>query len=81
MERRGAELVDFDRMRVKPRMLLDVSAGKRFFSDRSVAVDLQLDVRNLTGAEFAYNFSNPFSGTHFGHPRLVSVRVKLTFPG
>jgi outer membrane receptor protein involved in Fe transport len=81
VERRGAELVDFDRMRVKPRTLLDASAGMRFFSDRRVALDLQLDVRNLTGAEFAYNFSNPFSGTHFGHPRLFSVRVKLTFPG
>lgn len=80
MERRGAELVDFDRMRVKPRTLLDVSAGTRFFTDRPVALDLQFDVRNLTGAEFAYNFSNPFSGTHFGHPRLISVRVKLTFP-
>jgi len=79
MERRGAELVDFDRMRVKPRTLLDVSAGKRLFSDRSVTVDLQLDVRNLIGAEFAYNFSNPFSGTHFGHPCLVSFRVKLNF--
>jgi outer membrane receptor protein involved in Fe transport len=78
--RRGAELVDFDRMRVKPRTILDASAGKRFFSGRSVAVDLQLDARNLTGAEFAYNFSNPFSGTHFGHPRLLSLRVKLTFP-
>ena len=81
VERRGADLVDFDRMRVKPRTLLDVAAGRRFFSDRAVTFDLQLDVRNLTGAEFAYNFSNPFSGTHFGHPRLVSVRVKLTFPG
>lgn len=81
MERRGAELADFDRMRVKPRTLLDVAAGARLFTDRRAALDLQFDVRNLTGAEFAYNFSNPFSGTHFGHPRLVSVRVKLTFPG
>ncbi|MGH9318319.1 MAG: TonB-dependent receptor [Vicinamibacteria bacterium] len=79
MERRGAELVDFDRMRVKPRTLFDVSAGIGFFRERRVGVDLQLDVRNLTGAAFAYNFSNPFSGTHFGHPRLFSVRVKLSF--
>ncbi len=79
-ERRGAELVDFDRMRVKPRTLLDLSVGKRLISGRSATVELQLDVRNLTGAEFAYNFANPFSGTHFGHPRLVSARVKITFP-
>jgi hypothetical protein len=78
MERRGAELVDFDRMRVKPRTLLDVAAGARIFSGRVAEIDLQLDARNLTGAEFAYNFSNPFSGTHFGHPRLISARVKVT---
>jgi outer membrane receptor protein involved in Fe transport len=81
MDRRGAELVDFDRMRVKPRTLLDLSAGRRFSEGGNVALDLQLDLRNITGARFAYNFSNPFSGTHFGHPRLLSVRVKLTFPG
>ncbi len=81
MERRGAELVDFDRMRVKPRTLLDAAIGKRFFQGRSTALDVQLEVRNLAGASFAYNFSNPFSGTHFGHPRLVYFRVKLAFPG
>jgi hypothetical protein len=81
MDRRGAELVDFDRMRVKPRTVLDLSGGRRLFEGRSLALDLQLDVRNLTGARFAYNFSNPFSGTHFGPPRLISVRVKITFPG
>ncbi|HEY7700289.1 MAG TPA: TonB-dependent receptor, partial [Vicinamibacteria bacterium] len=80
-ERRGADLVDFDRMRVKPRTVLDVSLGKSFFRDRSVRLDLQLDVRNVTDAAFAYNFSNPFSGTHFGHPRLLSLRLKVTFPG
>lgn len=81
MERRGSELVDFDRMRVNPRTLFDVSVGVDLFRGRSVGVSLQLDVRNLTNAAFAYNFSNPFSGTHFGHPRLFSVRVRLAFPG
>ena len=81
--RRGAELADFDRMRVKPRTLFDVSVGIDLFwlfRTRQVGVDLQLDVRNFTNAAFAYNFANPFSGTHFGHPRLFSARVRLTFP-
>jgi hypothetical protein len=81
MDRRGAELVDFERMRVKPRTLFDLATGRRFFEGGSFTLDLQLELRNLTDARFAYNFSNPFSGTHFGHPRLVSVRVKFTFPG
>ena len=42
-------------------------------------MDLQLDIRNLTNEAFAYNFANPFSGRHFGHPRLVSGRLRLTF--
>jgi hypothetical protein len=79
MERRGADLVDFDRMRVKPRTLFDVSVGIDLFRTRRVGVDLQLDVRNVTNAAFAYNFANPFSGTHFGHPRLFSARVRLSF--
>jgi outer membrane receptor protein involved in Fe transport len=79
MERRGAELVDFERGRVKPRTLLDVAVGVELFRDRRVRLDLGLDLRNVTNADFAYNFSNPFSGTHFGHPRLVSARVKLVF--
>ena len=79
MERRGAALVDFDRGRVKPRTLFDISFGIGLFEGRRIAVDLQLDVRNLTDRAFAYNFSNPFSGTHFGHPRLVSARVRFSF--
>lgn len=80
MARRGADLVDFDRMRVKPRTLFDVSVGIDLFRTRQVGVDLQLDVRNFTNAAFAYNFANPFSGTHFGHARLFSARVRLSFP-
>ena len=79
MERRGAALVDFDRGRVKPRTLFDISLGVGLFEGRRIAVDLQLDIRNLTDRAFAYNFSNPFSGTHFVHPRLVSARVRFSF--
>jgi hypothetical protein len=34
-------------------------------------------VLNLTGARYAFNFANPFSGTHFGAPRTVRVDVVL----
>ncbi len=36
--------------------------------------------RYLLRVHAAYNFSNPFSGKHFGHPRLISARLKLAFP-
>jgi outer membrane receptor protein involved in Fe transport len=79
MERRGAELVDFDRARVKPRTLLDLALGVELLRNRRVTLDLGLEIRNVANAAFAYNFSNPFSGTHFGHPRLVTARAKLVF--
>jgi hypothetical protein len=32
---------------------------------------------NLTGARWAYNFGNPFSGTHFGPGRTLQVAVRV----
>ena len=35
------------------------------------AVSLRASVINLCDASYAYNFGNPFSGTHFGAPRTA----------
>ncbi|MEE8348132.1 MAG: TonB-dependent receptor [Acidobacteriota bacterium] len=78
-ERPGADRVNFARRRVRPRTLFDLSIGKKLASSEPVVATLQLDVRNLTNQQFAYNFGNPFSGTHFGHPRLWSARLTLEF--
>ena len=79
MERPGAELVNFERQRVLPRTLFDLSVGTDLFESDPVSLRLQFDIRNLTNERFAYNFGNPFSGTHFGYPRLWSTRLKITF--
>jgi hypothetical protein len=34
-------------------------------------------VLNLTGQRFAYNFGNPFSGTHFGPGRTVQIGLQV----
>ena len=34
---------------------------------------------NLFDARYAYNFGNPFSGTHFGAPRTFSVTARVIF--
>jgi len=34
-------------------------------------------VNNLTDGTYAFNFGNPFSGTHFGAPRAVRLEVRL----
>src|SRR5579864_7714042 len=33
----------------------------------------------LADHAFVYNFGNPFSGTHFGYPRMYGARLKFTF--
>jgi hypothetical protein len=78
-QRPGADLVDFERRRVKPWTVFGFSAGGDVVRLDRVRVGLQFDVQNLADRRFAYNFGNPFSGTHFGSPRVFSARLKLTF--
>ncbi len=75
--RPGRELVNFERGRVWPRTLFDISVGKDFLQRDDFTVRLQISVQNLANRRFAYNFGNPFSGTHFGHPRLWSLRLRI----
>ncbi|MFY9553756.1 MAG: TonB-dependent receptor [Blastocatellia bacterium] len=75
----GAELVDFGRGRVKPRTVLGVSTGADLFRKERVGLSVQVDLLNLTDRRFAYNFGNPFEGTHFGAPRQWNLRVRLSF--
>ncbi len=49
----------------------------RVWQDARAAVSLRGAVLNLFDARYAYNFGNPFSGTHFGAPRTASVTVRI----
>jgi outer membrane receptor for ferric coprogen and ferric-rhodotorulic acid len=40
---------------------------------------LRATIMNLFDDRYAYNFGNPFSGTHFGAPRTLSVAARLAF--
>lgn len=75
----GADLVDFDRARVKPWAVIGLSAGADLLRNERVSLSLQFDVLNVGDKRFAYNFGNPFEGTHFGYPREYSGRVRLVF--
>jgi len=77
MARPGAELVNFETGRVHPRLVFDVVAGTRLFSSSGYDISLRGGVLNLTGEEFAYNFGNPFSGTHFGAGRTFQIGLQL----
>lgn len=77
MERPGSELVNFENGRVRPRTVFDVMAGTRLLRAGSRELSLRASILNLTGERFAYNFGNPFSGTHFGAGRTFQIGVQV----
>ena len=78
-DRPGVELVDLERGRVKPRRIFDLTVAQRLVHGRRVDLDLRLAALNLTGARWAYNFGNPFSGTHFGPGRSIQLGLRAAF--
>jgi len=75
----GADLVNFARGRVKPRTTFDVSAGLPLFKKDRFGSAIQFNVQNVFDRRFAYNFGNPFEGTHFGIPRRWSGTLEFNF--
>ena len=75
--RPGAELVDVAKGRVKARTLASLQATLPIFRRGRRSLELQALVTNIFDRRYAYNFGNPFSGTHFGAPRTVSLAVRL----
>lgn len=71
--------INFQRGRVKPRLILDLSIGADLFQKERTSLNFQFDVQNLTNELFLYNFESVFSGTHVGYPRLMSARLSLRF--
>ena len=71
--------LDFQRGRVRPRVVLDFSVGAYLMQKERVSMNLQFDVQNLTNGLFLYNFESVFSGTHVGYPRLFSGKLSLRF--
>jgi outer membrane receptor protein involved in Fe transport len=75
--RPGADRVDFDKGRVKPRTVVSLLASVPVWRAAKADVSLRAAVLNLFDARYAYNFGNPFSGTHFGAPRTASVALRV----
>jgi outer membrane receptor protein involved in Fe transport len=75
--REGADLVDLEAGRVRPHLVLDVEAGRRLLSRQGFELSARVAALNVTGARYAFNFANPFSGTHFGAPRTARLDLRL----
>jgi hypothetical protein len=80
-DRPGVERVDLESGRVKPRTVLDLVAGVRLLRRDRAVLEARLMAFNLTDAAYAFNFGNPFSGTHFGAPRTFAASLRLSTGG
>ena len=78
-QRPGAEMVDFEAGRVKPRGIVSLLATAPIVRRGATTVTASVQVLNLFDERYAYNFGNPFSGTHFGAPRSVAFTVRVAF--
>lgn len=70
--------LDADPTRVKPRTVLNLSAGadlKRF----GLPATLQVDLLNALDEKGLYNFLSVFGGTHVVPPRTWAARIRTTF--
>jgi outer membrane receptor for ferrienterochelin and colicin len=77
MKRPGSDLVNFDTGRVRPRSVFDVMAGTRLFRAGGRELTVRGSILNVTGERFAFNFGNPFSGTHFGAGRTFQIGLQV----
>jgi outer membrane receptor protein involved in Fe transport len=75
--RPGADRIDLSRGRVRPRTVLSLAGGLRLWEAARIQLSVRGSVTNLLGARYAYNFGNPFSGTHFGAPRRAAIGLRL----
>jgi hypothetical protein len=78
-QRPGADLVDFEAGRVKPRGIVSLLATAPVARWGATIVTASVQVLNLFDERYAYNFGNPFSGTHFGAPRSIAFTGRVAF--
>jgi outer membrane receptor for Fe3+-dicitrate len=77
--RPGSETVDFETGRVKRRAVLDIVTTWTLARGPRADAALSLWMNNVTNQRYAFNFGNPFSGTHFGAGRRVGVALRVGF--
>ena len=76
--RPGSETVDLESRRVRPQIVTDLQVQWQLTTRPGVAAALVLWMDNVFDQRYAFNFGNPFSGTHFGAPRRVGVTVRIS---
>ena len=62
---------------VAPHAIFDLMIGYDASGPISLPVRLTATVMNVINSPFLYKFESSFGGTHFGYPRMVSVRLDV----
>jgi len=77
LDRPGANTIDLESGRVRARAIADVQA--EWAARRTSRADVFVGawITNLTNQTYAFNFGNPFSGTHFGAGRRIGVSLRV----
>jgi outer membrane receptor protein involved in Fe transport len=78
-DRPGSETVDFETGRVKARAVLDFVTTWTLVRGPRADAALSFWMNNVTNQTYAFNFGNPFSGTHFGAGRRIGVALRVGF--
>jgi outer membrane receptor protein involved in Fe transport len=76
--RPASDLVDVARGRVKPHFVVDATVTVRIKRWGRDEITARGSVFNLSNRRYAFNFGNPFSGTHFGAPRSLMVGLAVS---
>jgi outer membrane receptor protein involved in Fe transport len=71
--------LDADVPRVRPRTIVDATAGYDVRTAGRRTWNLQLQVTNLTNRTALYNFQSVFVGTRLVQPRTFALRIKRYF--
>lgn len=77
--RPGSETVDFETGRVKPRAVVDFVTTWTIARGPRADAALSFWMNNVADQTYAFNFGNPFSGTHFGAGRRIGVALRVGF--
>jgi outer membrane receptor for Fe3+-dicitrate len=63
--------------RVRPHLVVDAIVNVRLKRWQNAELSARGSVLNIADQRYAFNFGNPFSGTHFGAPRSVNLGLSV----
>lgn len=60
-----------------PRVIFDLGAGYNFREVLHFPLEISANILNVLDTPFLYKFESSFGGTHYGYPRMISLKAEL----